>query len=177
MFNPADRCFMFKQIVLAAALCGVGNVASADDVLMTAYVQQVILQPRGSAQCPELCPEAAPGNPDAPKRVCVGNDGGCQIIDVKVQQVYRGQAAGPMRRFASRIGEWGPNYPLSSRLIAISEDRGNVYWSPITERDGRILIDPQRLRFIGGVQIAQAGDGPLLALDEALARSAKGGAK
>jgi hypothetical protein len=168
---------MFKQVALAAALCGIGGAASADDVLMTAYVQQVILQPRGSEQCPELCPEQPAGNPDAPRRVCIANDGGCQTIEVKVQQVYRGQATGPVRRFASRIGEWGTNFPLSSGLIVISEDRGNVYWSPITERDGRIFIDPQRLRTTGGVLIAQPGDGPLLALDEALARGAKGGVK
>ena len=168
---------MLKQYALLAALCGIGGAASADDVLLTCYVQQVMLQPRGSEQCPELCPETTPGNPDAPRQVCVGNDGGCQTIEVRVQQVYRGQAAGPVRRFASRIGEWGPDYLLSSRLIVIGEDRGNVYWSPITERDGRIFIEPQRLRTIGGVRITQPGDGPLLALDEALARSARGDAK
>src|SRR5450830_1381603 len=168
---------MYKQVALAAALCGIGGAASADVVLMTAYALQVILQPRGSEQCPELCPEQPAGNPDAPRRVCIANDGGCQTIEVKVQQVYRGQATGPVRRFASRIGEWGPDYPLSARLIVIGEDRGNVYWSPITERDGRIFIEPQRLRTIGGVRITQPGDGPLLALDEALARSARGDAK
>jgi hypothetical protein len=173
---------MTKRIVLAAALSGAACIsvcapASAEDVLMTGYVQQVILQPRGSEHCPEPCPEQPPVSAGAPRSVCVSNAGGCQTIEIKVGRVVRGQAAGPTRRFASRIGEWGPSYPLTNRQIVVGEEGGRVVWSPITQREGRIFIDPKRLGVINGVTIAQPGDGDLLALDDVLARAAAGPAR
>ena len=95
-------------------------------------------------------------------------------MEVKVDRVFRGVAQGSMRQFSSRIGEWGPSFPVTSKKIVVSEEAGKGFWSFATERDGKIFIDPKRLRSIGGIQTSSVGDGELVALDEVLARSGSG---
>ena len=63
---------------------------------------------------------------------------------------------------------------MTSKKIVVSEEAGKVSWSFATERDGKIFIDPKRLRSIGGIQTSSVGDGELVALDEVLARSGGG---
>lgn len=92
-------------------------------------------------------------------------------MEVKVDHVYRGEAGGQTRQFKSRIGEWGPRFPVTRQQIVVSEEAGNVVWSHATRRDGRIFIDPKRLRSVGGVPTSVAGDAELVALDEVLVRS------
>lgn len=158
---------------IAAILLATGSMASAQDVLLSGHVQRVILQPSGSENCPPVCPATSTMHPDGSQTICVSNMGGCQTMEVKVDHVYRGETQGATRQFRSRIGEWGPSFPVTDKLIVVSEEQGNVFWSPATERDGQIFIDPQRLRRIAGVPTSTTGATELVSLSEVLARSAE----
>ena len=158
---------MMKLALTGALLSAACSLACAGDVLLSGQVQRVVLQPSGTGDCPPPC-----GVPDSSQRVCVTNMGGCEAMEVKVDRVYRGQA-GPTHRFARRIGEWGPGFPVTDKQIVVHEEGGNVGWSLATVRDGKTYIDPKRLRTIGGVATATAAtaEGELVALDEVLARA------
>ncbi len=162
---------MTKSLLVAAALLGACAIVSAQDVVLTGHVQRVILEPSGTENCPPPCSTGAPAQANGMQTVCVSNGGGCQTMEVAVDEVYRGDAGGRIRVFKSRIGEWGPSFAATSRQIVVSESAGNVFWSAATVRDGKIFVDPKRLRSVGGVAISAAGDGDLIALDEVLARS------
>ena len=92
-------------------------------------------------------------------------------MEVAVDKVCRGEASGRVKLFKSRIGEWGPSFPLTNQQIVVSEHAENVFWSLATVRDGRIFVDPKRLRTVGGVPTLAGADGELVALDDVLARS------
>ena len=154
----------------AAVLLGACSLAAAQDVVLTGRVQRVILQPSGTEDCPRPCPVVAPVV-NGMQRVCISNQGGCQTMEIKVDKVYRGEAAGPTRQFRSRIGEWGPTFPVTEKPIVVSEAGGKVFWSIATLRDGKIFVDPRRLRTHGGVPTQPVTEGELVALDEVLAQS------
>jgi hypothetical protein len=162
-----------KSKLIAAALLAACSIASAQDVVLLGHVQRVILQPSGAENCPPTCPAVATAGADGTREVCISNAGGCQTMEVAVDSVYRGEAIGRIRQFKTRIGEWGPSFPVTEKQIVVSEHAGNVFWSLATVRDGRIYVDPKRLRSVSGVPILAAGDGDLMALDEVLARSAR----
>jgi len=155
---------------IAVALLGGCSIASAQDGLFAGHVQRVILQPSGTENCPQPCPAEAPLQPNGLRTVCISNAGGCQTMDVKVDRVYLGEAGDETRRFKSRIGEWGPSYPVTEEQIIVSVEAGSVSWSFATVKDGRIFIDPKRLRSIAGVPTATANSADLVALDDVLAR-------
>ena len=165
---------MTKFLLIATALFGACTLASAQEVVLTGHVRRVILQPSGTENCPPPCPAVDPVQANGMQTVCVSNMGGCQTLEVEVDKVYRGEAGERIRLFKSRIGEWGPSFPVTSKQIVVSESAGNVFWSLATVRDGRIFVDPKRLRSVSGVAISAAGDGDLVALDEVLARSGAG---
>lgn len=156
--------------LLVTVTLSVSSIASAQDVLLAGHVQRVILQPSGTEDCPPPCP-VTERHPDGSQTVCISNAGGCQMMDVKIDRVYRGVAPGETRRFRSRIGEWGPSFPVTDKRIVVSEEAGRVSWSPAIERDGKILIDPKHLRSIGGVLTSLDGDSEPVLLDEVLGRS------
>ncbi|QYG01215.1 MULTISPECIES: hypothetical protein [Massilia] len=156
--------------LLATVALSVSSIASAQDVLLTGHVQRVILQPSGTEGCPPPCP-VVERRPDGSQTVCISNASGCQMMDVKIDRVYRGVASGETRRFRSRIGEWGPSFPVTEKRIVVNEEGGSVSWSPAIERDGKILIDPTRLRRIGGVPTSPDGGSEPVVLDEVLARN------
>lgn len=158
---------MVNLRLLAIVVFSVSSLASAQDVLLSGHVQRVILLPSGADDCPPPCSLSAPRQ-DGSQTVCISNGGGCQIMDVRVDRVYRGAASGETRQFRSRIGEWGPSFPVTDEKIVVSEMAGVVSWSPATERDGVILVDPKRLPGIGGMP--EKGS-EAVALEEALARS------
>jgi hypothetical protein len=162
---------MIRFAMLAAVVFSVCSPVSAQDVLLLGEVQRVILQPSGTADCPPPCPPDTL-YPDGSRRICISNGGGCQTMDVKIERVYRGNAKGETRRFKSRIGEWGPSFPVSEKRIVVSEEAGQVSWSPAIEQDGKIFIDPGRLRSIGGIPTSANDDGKLAELDELLERTA-----
>ncbi|KAB8041540.1 hypothetical protein [Janthinobacterium aquaticum] len=157
--------------LIAIALFITSSVASAQDVLLAGHVQKVILQPLGTENCPPACPAPDTSRADGTQTVCLSNMGGCQTMEVTVDRVYRGADPGKTRLFWSRFGEWGPSFPVTAKQIVVSEENGDVSWSPITEKDGKIFIDPKRLRKIGGVPASDKGDSGLVALDEVLAGS------
>lgn len=92
-------------------------------------------------------------------------------MEVKVDHDYRGISQGQIRQFRSRIGEWGPSFPVTDKRILVSEEGGRVSWSPVTASDGKVFIDPKRVRSIGGVPTSQEGERELVPLDAVLARS------
>ncbi|OEZ57735.1 hypothetical protein [Duganella sp. HH105] len=156
--------------LVMVALLGLCSLASAQDVLLVGHVQRVILQPSGTENCPPPCPVVAPVQANGLRTVCVYNGGGCQTMEVKPDHVYRGDAAGETLQFKSRIGEWGPSFPVTEQAIVVSQEGGSVSWSFATERDGKLFIDPKRLRSIGGVPTSIGGTTELVALDDVLAR-------
>lgn len=155
--------------LLAIAALSVSSMASAEDVLLTGRVQRVILQPSGTEGCPPPCPVTKP-HANGSQAVCISNAGGCQMMDVKIDRVYRGVAPGETRRFKSRIGEWGPSFPVTESQIVVSEEGGVVLWSPAIERDGKILIDPKRLRTISGIPTSPNDSSEPVVLDEVIGR-------
>jgi hypothetical protein len=164
---------MTRSSAVPAILLAIGAAASplagAGEVLLAGHVQRVILQPDGTPDCPPPCADLAP-LPDGTRLVCVTNASGCQTMEMKVDQVYLGQADAT-HAFRSRIGEWGPSFPVTAQQIVVHQEGKNVWWSPATLRGGRIYIDPKRLRTIGGVATAAGGaDGELVALDDVLGR-------
>lgn len=138
-------------------------------MLLAGQVQRVVLQPTGSENCPPVCPALATEHPDGSRTVCISNQGGCATMDLKVDQVFRGEA-GATRQFRSRIGEFGQSFPVTSAQVVVSDEAGSVHWAIVTERDGRKFIDPKRLWTFGGVPAFAPDDGQLVALDEVLAR-------
>ena len=96
------------------------------------------------------------------------------MMEVKVARVYRGVVQEQIRQFKSRIGEWGPSFPVTDKLIVVSEEAGRVHWSIATELEGKIFFDPKRLSSLGGIPSSTDSNSELVALDEVLARSAKG---
>lgn len=98
---------------VAVALFGGCSIASAQDGLFAGHVQRVILQPSGTEDCPRPCPVEGTLRADGLRTVCISNSGGCQTMDVKVDQVYLGEAGDGTRRVQSRIGEWGPDFPVT----------------------------------------------------------------
>jgi len=155
---------------IAVALLGGCSIASAQDGLFAGHVQRVVLQPSGAENCPPPCPVEGTLQPNGLRTICVSNAGGCQTMDVKVDQVYLGEAGDETRRFESRIGEWGPSYPVTEKQIIVGVEAGRVSWSLATVKDGRIFIDPKRLRSIAGVPTATKNSEDLVALDEVLAK-------
>ena len=151
--------------IAVAALCGACALASAQDVVVTGHVKRVILQPRGADDCPEPCPP----QPSGSRHICVSNAGGCQTMDVEVDHVYRGAAVDGIRRFRTEIGEWGPTFGVTStRVVVVQNGTAGVSWSPVTERDGKLFFDPQRIRWIGNSWTAPPDSKALVALDDAL---------
>lgn len=160
-------------MLIATALLGACSIASAQHVVLIGHVKRVILQPSGTKDCPPPCPAVATVHSNGMQQVCISNGGGCQTMEVEVDNVYRGGAIGRIRQFKTRIGEWGPSFPVTDKQIVVSEEAGNVSWSLATVRDGRVFVDPKRLRSVGGVPTSAAGDSDLVALDEVLAHSAE----
>jgi hypothetical protein len=162
---------MIRSAIIAAVVFSVISSVSAQDVVLLGEVQRVILQPSGTVDCPPPCPPDTL-YPDGSRRICISNGGGCQTMDAKIERVYRGDAKGETRRFKSRIGEWGPTFPVNEKRIVVSEEAGKVAWSPAIEQHGKIFIDPGRLRSIGGIPTSTNDDGKLAELDELLERTA-----
>jgi hypothetical protein len=160
-----------KYLLIAIASLVVCSMAAAQDVVLSGQVQRVILEPSGTEFCPPPCPINPPVRPDGRQTVCISNRGGCQTMEVKIDHVYRGATQGEIRKFTSRIGEWGRTFPNTAQRIVVSEEAGNVSWSLATERDGKTYIDPKQLRFIGGLATTTGNESDLVALDEVLARS------
>ena len=163
---------MTRLLTLASLLLFFSSSALAADAIVSGRVQRVILQPSGTDDCPPPCPPP-PAHADGLQTVCISNGGGCQSMEVEVDHVYSGEAgeAGKRRRlFKTRIGEWGPTFSATSQQIVVSQTRNSVTWSPVTLRDGRAFVDPQRLRSMAAAHVP--GQHELVALDEWLALDA-----
>ncbi|NHZ83456.1 hypothetical protein F2P44_29940 [Massilia sp. CCM 8695] len=83
--------------------------ASAQDVLLAGKVQRVVLLAYGAQGCPDPC-EARKPQSAGTQWVCIHNGGGCESMEVQVEQVFLGEAGATTRVFKQGIGEWGPRF-------------------------------------------------------------------
>jgi hypothetical protein len=158
-----------KRALTAALVLGICSLATAQDVLLAGHVQRVILQPAGTENCPKLCPVMSTKHPDGTTTICISNQGGCETMDVKVDQVYAGQADG-VRQFKERVGEFGPHFATTSEQVIVSQERNVVHVAAIFEQDGKQFIDPKRLWKFNGLAASSPGDETFVDLDVVLAR-------
>lgn len=132
---------MLRPTALAAALILSCAPAFAQQALVAGTIQKVSYEPRGSDECPEPCPAVTP-RADGLTTVCISNAGGCESVELKVEQDVTGQSPrGSLRRFGKkRIGEWGPVFPVTAKLIAVHQHDQSLSWTPAVLRDGRVYV-------------------------------------
>lgn len=138
---------MPRPTALAAALLLACASASAQQALVAGSIQKVSYEPRGSDDCPEPCPPVTP-RAGGLATVCISNAGGCESIELKVERDVEGVSPrGSRRGFgAQRIGEWGPTFPVTSKLIAVHQDGKRLSWTPAVLRDGQVYILPNSFK-------------------------------
>lgn len=162
---------MSKVAIITCGLLAFCSIASAQNALITGHVQRVVLLPDGAETCPPVCPTPAPIGRNGVQTVCITNQGGCQIMEVKVDHDYRGASQGQIKEFRSRIGEWGPSFPVTNKQILVMEHAGHASWFPITEVDGKSFIDPKSIPTVHGVRTSPESDKELVALEEFISRA------
>lgn len=91
-------------------------------------------------------------------------------MEVKVDHDYRGTSQGQTREFRSRIGEWGPSFPVTDKQILVVENDGHVNWLPITKVDGKSFIDRQSIPRVHDVRASPEGDKALESLEDFISR-------
>jgi hypothetical protein len=165
---------MLRCLAAAAILATLGaSSATAGEQLLTARVEKIVLRPSGSDGCPPPCPPLKPGE-RAGASICVSNMGGCQTTDIKVQDVFMGDARpGSTMTIESRTGEWGgTTFPNSHALILVNLSDNSRRWAETSEHDGKLYFKAARLINVAGVPMeALQGDAQgMVSLDELLAR-------
>ncbi|MDM5176138.1 hypothetical protein PO883_02875 [Massilia sp. DJPM01] len=145
--------------------------ASAQDVLLAGKVQRVVLLAYGAQGCPDPC-EARKPQSAGTQWVCIHNGGGCESMEVQVEQVFLGEAGGPTRVFKQGIGEWGPRFTEWRRQVIVNQEGDSISWSPAHVRGGKIYIESRKLRNIRNVKTSDLGpdENDLVALDSVLER-------
>jgi hypothetical protein len=164
---------MLKAVVIGIAAGAAMAPALAQELLVTGRVESILLQPNGARDCPMIEPVSTTTNEQGVTRLTISNMGGCQIAEVKVEQVLAGTAGGATLKFASRTGEWGRlNFPDSHELILVAVDHGRPVWFATSMRDGKLYFKPTRPgQSIAGVPLASLqGEGDEIGLDALIAR-------
>ncbi|HEX8611392.1 MAG TPA: hypothetical protein VF800_08915 [Telluria sp.] len=159
----------FRQCALV--LLALASQASAQDVLLAGKAQRVVLLAYGAQGCPDPCEARKPSSADT-QWVCLNNGGGCESMEVKVEQVLLGEAGVTTRVFKQGIGEWGPRFTDWRGQVIVNQEGGTISWSPAHLRDGKIYIESKKLRSIRNVKTSDLGpdDDDLVALDAVLER-------
>ena len=165
---------MLKPAALVAALILSCASASAQQTLVAGTIQKVSYEPRGSDDCPDPCPVAAP-RADGLTTVCISNMGGCESVDLKVEHDVTGQSPrGSLRRFGKqRIGEWGPTFPVTAKLVAIYQHDQSLSWTPAVLRNGQVHVLPNNFKRLWNQDSAEwikADDPALVPLETEAAR-------
>lgn len=165
----------FKACAVVLLACAAQ--ASAQDVLLAGKAQSVILLAYGAQECPDPCAARAPQ--DGRPWVCINNGGGCESMEVQVNQVFLGEAGGTNRVFKKEIGEWGPSFTDWRGKVVVSQEGDRISWSPAHVRDGKIYIESKKLRSIRNVKTSELGPdaGDLVALDAVLDRVSQADAR
>ncbi|CUI06988.1 hypothetical protein [Massilia antarctica] len=156
---------------LALALLVAVSQASAQDVLLAGKAQRVVLLAYGAEGCPDPC-EARKPQSDASQWVCISNGGGCESMEVKVEQVFWGDAGGTTRVVKQGIGEWGPRFTDWRGQVVVNQESGSISWSPAHVRAGKIYIESKKLRSVRNIKTSDLDpdDDDLVALDSLLKR-------
>lgn len=133
---------MRRHLLTLLAAFGLHYAASAEQLLFTGQVQSLTLQPSGVGQCAPPCgwPEKQPAN--GLQKICITNQGGCQIASIKVLVDHLGRDEDKVMEFTSRTGEWGKlNFPVTRDPILVYAHEGKPNWLPLVERDGTTYVD------------------------------------
>lgn len=145
-----------QKLIVSALLAAACSLSPAHEALVSGSVERISLLPLGTAECPRERPQTLTPQPDGSTRVSVSNYRGCQITDIKVDQVLLGaDHPGAILQVKSRLGEWDkPTFPISSALLLIQVKDGVARWSPIETRAGAEIFDAKPFDVIGTVPMA-----------------------
>lgn len=137
------------KILSVAALLLLPLPAAAEEVLIAGRIQKIILEPNGSDACPKPCPAMATTLPDGSTRICLQLGGGtCESVELKVERDYLGgRPEGSTWTERHRAGEFGQTFSTYGGLIVVYQNGARPSWTPAMQRDGQILVHPER--FIG----------------------------
>jgi hypothetical protein len=123
--------------------------------MVSGRVERISLLPSGTNECPARCPATATPQLDGTTLICISNDCGCQVTDIRVDQVLLGNGPGEVLQVKSRLGEWcKPTFPNSTGLLLVQMKNGTAHWSKIDTRDGVRLFDAKSFDAIGKVTVA-----------------------
>jgi hypothetical protein len=145
---------MLKLLFMSALSLTLTTPCAAEELLFTAQVQKLTLQPSGVGDCPPPCPAVKATDADGRVSVCVTNAGGCQTAEVKLVSDYIGTRKAGMHVFKSRTGEWGQlNFPNTPELILVHAVDGKTTWAPLSVRDGKTYFKATAMRQVGPVPV------------------------
>lgn len=166
---------MRKFLVSAAILGATSALAQSAEVLVAGRVDKIALLPSGSNACPALCPQMATPLPNGGTHVCLSNDCGCQVTDIKVDKVLLGNDPGAVLQVTSRLGEWcKPTFPVSSSPLLVHMRDGTAHWSLLETQQAARRFDAKPFDTIGKVRVdSLPQDGGKVRLDELIERLAK----
>lgn len=161
---------MLRALVIMAAV-GLTFPASATEQLFTGSVQKIVMRQHGVDGCPPVCGPAAA---DGSIQVCVSNSAGCQSTEIKVQDVFIGDARpGSIITVDSSVGEWSePVFYISPKPVLVLLHGDAHEWADIKTKRGKLYFKTARHLSIGGVptrSLRTDADG-MASLEELLAR-------
>lgn len=146
---------MPRTFIAGLALATICCLSQAQEFLVSGRVERISLLPSGTTECPVQCPATGTLQLDGTTHVCISNDCGCQVTDIKVDQVFLGNGPGEVLHVKSRLGEWcRPTFPNSSGQLLVQMKNGTARWSRIDNRDGVRLFDAKSFDAIGKVSVA-----------------------
>lgn len=134
---------MMRRLCTAFFLFSAAACAWAEPLVYAGRLERLELRPRGAQACPEPCP-LTPPRADGMVTVCISNGGGCQSSEFSVHKVFAGNV-GPRRTISAGIGEWGRTFVLTNALVLIVEHKGHARWTYAIEREGQVLVRPEKL--------------------------------
>lgn len=150
-------------------------LAQSAEVLVAGRVDKIALLPSGTDACPRVCPQIATPLPNGGTHVCISNDCGCQVTDIKVDQLLLGTDPGAVLQVTSRLGEWcKPTFPISDSPLLVHLRNGTARWSLLDTQQAARRFDAKPFDTIGKVRVdTLTHDGGKVRLDELIDKLAQ----
>lgn len=163
---------MLRGLAVLAAL-SVAVSASAAEQVFTGQIQKIVMRLHGVDGCRSICRPATANEPGL-EQVCFSNSAGCQSTEIKVEEVFIGDARpGSIVTVESTVGEWSePVFYVSPKPVLVHLNGGEHEWADIKMRGGKLYFKAARHLSIGGVpsrSLRADADG-MVSLDQLLAR-------
>jgi hypothetical protein len=147
--------FRFHRVLITAAFLALSTHAFASGQLFSGIVERQTVQAAGTPDCARPCPVLSTPLADGGARVCISNDGGCQVAEIKVLHDFLGSDAGATRRIASRTGEFGElNFPSTKDAILVQVIGVASHWAPLYTHDGVESVDAGAVKHFEGLDAA-----------------------